>query len=133
LLLAGSAVGVKRDQVHVCRPLGVVSKKNGKLRLILDLRILNKHLTKRTFKFEDLRVVAEILQPGDWFFTFDLPNCYHHVDIFQEHWKYFAFSFTFDGKPRYFLFCSLPFGLSTSPYVFQIIETSCCTLAVARH
>ena len=29
-----------------------------------------------------------------------------------------AFSFTFDGKPRYFLFCSLPFGLSTSPYVF---------------
>ena len=29
-----------------------------------------------------------------------------------------AFSFTFDGKPRYFLFCSLPFGLSTSLYVF---------------
>ena len=118
LLLAGSAVEVKRDQVHVCSPLGVVPKKNGKLRLILDLRFLNKHLAKRKFKFEDLRVVAEILQPDDWFFTFDLRNGYHHVDIFQEHWKYLAFSFTFDGKPRYFLFCSLPFGLSTSPYVF---------------
>lgn len=118
LLLAGSAVEVKRDQVHVCSPLGVVPKKNGKRRLILDLRFLNKHLAKRKFKFEDLRVVAEILQPGDWFFTFDLRNGYHHVDIFQEHWKYLAFSFTFDGKPRYFLFCSLPFGLSTSPYVF---------------
>ena len=34
LLLAGSAVEVKRDQVHVCSPLGVVPKKNGKLRLI---------------------------------------------------------------------------------------------------
>ena len=67
LLLAGSAVEVKRDQVHVCSPLGVVPKKNGKLRLILDLRFLNKHLAKRKFKFEDLRVVAEFLQPGDWF------------------------------------------------------------------
>ena len=47
--------------------------------------------------------MAEILQPGDWFFTFDLRNGYHHVDIFQEHWKYLAFSFTFDGKPRYFV------------------------------
>ena len=88
LLLAGSAVEVKRDQVHVCSPLGVVPKKNGKLRLILDPRFLNKHLAKRKFKFEDLRVVAELLQPDDWFLTFDLRNGYHHVDIFQEHWKY---------------------------------------------
>ena len=43
-LLAGSAVEVKQDQVHVCSPLGVVPRKNGKLRLILDLRFLNKHL-----------------------------------------------------------------------------------------
>ena len=109
---------VKRYQVHVCSPLGVVPKKNGKLRLILDLRFLNKHLATRKFKFEDLRVVAEILQPHDCFFTFDFRNDYHHVDISPEHWKYLAFSFTFDGKAGYFLFCSLPFGLSTSPYVF---------------
>ena len=118
LLLAGSAMEVKRDQVHVCIPLGVFPKKNDKLRLILDLRFLNKHLAKRKFKFEDIRVLAEILQPDDCFFTFDLCNGYHHVDIFQEHWKYLAFSFTVDGKPRLFLFCSLSFGLSTSPYVF---------------
>ena len=54
LLLAGSAVEVKCDQAHVCSPLGVVSIKNGKLRLILDLRFLNEHLAKRKFKFQDL-------------------------------------------------------------------------------
>lgn len=118
LLLAGSAIEVKRHEVHIFSPLGVVPKKNGKLRLILDLRYLNKHLVKHTFKFEDLRVVADLLRPGDWFFTFDLRNGYHHVDIFKEHWKFLAFSFPFDGKQRYFLFCSLPFGLSTSPYIF---------------
>ena len=54
LLLAGSAVEFKRDQDHVCSPLGVVPKKNAKLRLILDLRFLNKHLAKHKCKFEDL-------------------------------------------------------------------------------
>ena len=134
LLLAGSAVEVKRDQVHVCSPLGVVPKKNGKRRLILDLRFLNKHLAKSNFKFEDLRVVAEILQPDDWFYTFDLRNGYHHVGIVQEHWKYLAFSFTFDGKPRYFfvLFASFWFKYVSLRF-HQIAKTSCCTLAVARH
>ena len=40
LLDNGSAVEVDRDQVYICSPLGVVPKKNGKLRLILDLRYL---------------------------------------------------------------------------------------------
>ena len=101
-----------RHEVHVCSPFGVVRKKNNKLRFILDLRFLNKHLAKHKFKFEDLRVVADFLQPGDCFFTFDLWNGYHHVDIFQEQGKYLAFSFLLDKKTRYFPFCSLPFGLS---------------------
>ena len=66
-VLVGSTMEVKHDQVHVCSPLGVVPKKNGKLRLILDFRFLNKHLAKGTFKFEDLQGVAEILQPDDSF------------------------------------------------------------------
>ena len=70
LLLAGSAVEVKPDQIHVCSPIGVVPKKNGKLPLILDLRFLNKHLVKHRFKFKDLCVAPDILQPDDWFFTF---------------------------------------------------------------
>ena len=52
-LLAGSAVEVKPDQIHVCNPLGVVPKKYGKLPLILDLCFLNKHLVKHRFKFKD--------------------------------------------------------------------------------
>ena len=40
---------VKRDQVHVCSPLGVVPKKNAKL------RFLNNHLAKRKQVFASLR------------------------------------------------------------------------------
>ena len=45
------------------------------------------------FKYEDLRVVADLIEPGDWFFTFDLRNGYYHVNIYEEHWNYLAFSF----------------------------------------
>ena len=118
LLDNGSAVEVDRDQVYICSPLGVVPKKNGKLRLILDLRYLNGHLAKFKFKYEDLHVVAEFLHPKDWFFTFDLKDGYHHVDIYKEHWKFLGFSLQVCGTPRFFTFCSLPFGLSVAPYVF---------------
>ena len=70
LLLTGSAVEVKPDQTHVCNPLGVVPKKYGKLPLILDLRFFNKHLVKHRFKFKDLCVAPDILQPDDCFFYF---------------------------------------------------------------
>ena len=62
--------------------------------------------------------MADLIEPGVWFFTFDLRNGYYHVDIFEEHWKYLAFSFKFKAKTCYFMFCSLPFGLSSAPYVF---------------
>ena len=68
MLLASSAVEVKPDQIHVCNSLGVVPKKYGKLPLIPDLRFLNKHLVKHRFKFRDLCIARDILQPDDWFF-----------------------------------------------------------------
>ena len=134
LLLAGSAVVVKRDQVHVCSPLGVVPKKNGKLRLILDLRFLNKHLAKRKFKFEDLRVVAEILQPDDCFFTFDLRNGYHHVDIFSRALEVFGFFVYLRWEAALFFVLFAFFWFKYVSLRFhQIAETSCCIVAVARH
>ena len=65
----------------------MVPKKSGKFRLILDLRYVNNHLSEFKFKYEDLHVVADLIELGDWFFTFDLRNGYHHVDIYEEHWK----------------------------------------------
>ena len=93
LLKAGSVCEVQQQDIVICSPLGIVPKKNGKLRLILDLRYLNKHLFVRKFKYEDLLVVSQIAAKGDWFITFDLCNGYHHIDIGWEHWKYLGFSF----------------------------------------
>ena len=71
-----------------------------KLRLVLDLRHVNKYLIKPKFKYEDLRTLSQVVEQGFWFFTWDLKSGYHHVDIAIEHQKYLRFSWTFENGTR---------------------------------
>ena len=103
----------------IINPLSVSVEKSGKKRLILDLRHVNLFLFKSRFRCEDLCVAKEILNPGDFLFSFDLKSGYHHVDIFPDHRKYLSFAWTFpSGCTSFFQFSVLPFGLSSAPYLF---------------
>ena len=102
---------------YCCNPLTVAEGK--KLRLVLDLRHVNQYLMLTKFKYEDLKTIAEMLDEGDFFTTFDLTSGYHHVDIFPEHCKFLGFEWTFaNGVTKYFEFLVLAFGLATACYVF---------------
>ena len=105
----------------ITNPLSVSKQKSGKKRLILDLRYINVncHFYKSKFKCKDLSVAKEVLRPGDFMFSFDMKSGCHQIDIFPEHRKFLAFSWSFeDGSVRYFIFSVLPFGLSSAPYIF---------------
>ena len=56
----------------VINPLSVSIQKSGKKRLIYDLRHVNQFFYKCRFRCEDLSIAKEILNPGDFMFTFDL-------------------------------------------------------------
>lgn len=99
-----------------CNPLTVADK--GKLRLVLDLRHVNKHLTRQTFRYEDLHIVAELFEQNDYFVHFDLTSGYHHIDIHPDYHTYLGFHWDFDGILRYFQFTVLCFGICTACYVF---------------
>ena len=71
----------------------------------------------QTFKYEDLRVVMTLFEPGEWMFSFDLKSGYHHIDVAQKHRKYLGFSW----EGIVYRFAVLPFGLSSAPYVFTIL------------
>ena len=101
---------------HCVNPLTVAEGK--KLRLVIDLREVNKYSVKPKFHYEDLRSLSEVFEQGFWFFTWDLKSGYHHVDIFQPHQQYLGFAWNFDGVTRYFTFTVLPFGLSTTCFCF---------------
>ena len=108
---------VTRGEVHTINPLSVAD--NGKkLRLILDLRYINKHLWVQKFKYEDFRTFQNLFSKGDFFFETDLKSGYHYLDILEGHQKYLGFSWCINGMQRYFVFTVLVFGLATASFIF---------------
>ena len=108
----------------VLNPLSVSIQKSGKKRLILDLRHVNqyRYLFKSKFRCEDMSIVREVLDTGDFMFSFDLKSGYHHVEIFPGH-RHLSFSWTFSSSHTRLLhfFSVLPFGISSAPYLFTKI------------
>ena len=93
---------------------------SGKLRLILDLSLLNTMVVKKSFKYEDLRTVLQIFDKGIYAFTFDLKSAYNRIDVCYDHMKYLSFKWSFgSGKFRDFAFQFLPFRLSSAPSIFS--------------
>ena len=113
-LLANNCIKQAIDIPHVCNPLSVVCNREGKLRLVLDLRFVNRYLWKCKFKYEDLRTVMTMFEREDYVITFDLKSGYHHVGMSQHQWKYLGFRW----RSQYYVFTVLPFGLSSACYIF---------------
>ena len=59
----------------------LIPKKNGKLRLIIDLSVLNHFVYTETFKMETQRKVRNGVKLNDLAFSLDLTDAYLHIPI----------------------------------------------------
>ena len=111
----------------------LVPKKNGKLRLIIDLSVLNHFVYTQTFKMETQRKVKDAVQLNDRAFSLDLTDAYLHIPIHHRSRKYLRFTL----RGPVYQFKALPFGLSTSPFVFtrlmKVIATFLRRRAITLH
>lgn len=114
LLRSGAVSTVTPCSSQYLSKIFLVPKSDGRHRLILNLKSLNKFLWAPHFKLEDHRTVTKILTRGCWMATLDLKDAYFLVPIFPSHRKYLRFQFM--GK--LYGFNCLPFGLNCAPYVF---------------
>ena len=103
---------------HMCSPLSVVCNSEGKKRLVVNLRYINQFLKIDSFKYEDLRTLLSILNPTDFLFKFDLKSGYHHVEIFEPHWKYLGFAGVRAREKLIIYLLSYRSALQTACYVF---------------
>ena len=117
-LIAANCVSIVHSPPWVVNPLTVSVRAEEKKRLVLDLRQVNPHLFKYKFKCEDISTAQQLLGEGYYLYTFDIKSAYHHVEIFDSHRTYLGFQWSYQGKPTYFVFDVLPFGMSTAPYIF---------------
>jgi hypothetical protein len=64
--------------------LFLVPKKNGKMRPVIDLSVLNQHLIVPHFKMETNRSIRGSIHLGMWTTSLDLTDAYFHIPIFPQ-------------------------------------------------
>jgi len=101
----------------------IVPKRDGGLRPIIDLRVLNRSLRRYRFKLLTIPMIVNQIRSEDWFVTIDLKDAYFHIPILPQHRKFLKFAF---GGQAY-QYRVLPFGLGLSPRTF----TKCMDAALA--
>ena len=69
-------------------PLGCVSKRNNKFRLITDSRSLNSYIDAPKLVYEGIDTVKNIIQYKDHLVTLDLKNGFFHIPISEAIKKY---------------------------------------------
>ena len=114
-LLDKKAIAPTIDAPHLClSPVFTVPKRSGGMRVILNLKQINKFIPDYHFRMETLSMILPQLKAGDWAVSIDLQDAYLHVPIHPESQYLLGFSF----RDEYFQFKVLPFGLKPSPRVF---------------
>ncbi|GFU23148.1 retrovirus-related Pol polyprotein from transposon 17.6 [Trichonephila clavipes] len=106
---------VRPSSSEYASPIALVKKKEGTTRLCVDYRKLNRKLVKDRFLFPLIEDVLDKLQGAKVYTTLDLKNGFFHVDV-NEDCKHLTSFVVPDGQLE---FNKVPFGLSTSPSVFQ--------------
>ncbi|GBN99673.1 Retrovirus-related Pol polyprotein from transposon 17.6, partial [Araneus ventricosus] len=106
---------VRQSSSEYASPIVLVKKKDGTARLCVDYRKLNRKLVKDRFPLPLIEDVLDKLQDAKEYSTLDLKNGFFHVEV-NEDCKHFTSFVVPDGQ---FEFNKVPFGLSTSPSVFQ--------------
>jgi hypothetical protein len=106
----------------------VVPKKDGKLRPVIDLKILNKFLRKKPFKMETPQSIRRSLQKGMWTVSLDLKDAYFQVPIHPRSRKFLRICL--EGKV--YQFRALPFGVKTAPWIFTKIFKQLSIMLVRR-
>lgn len=106
---------IKESSSQYCSRIVPVRKKDGTLRLCVDLRPLNARVLKQKYPFPLIEDCLARLAGKSVFTLLDLKDGFHQIRIHPDSTKYFSFA-TPDGQ---FEYTSLPFGFSEAPAEFQ--------------
>merc|ERR1711873_189653 len=102
------------EDVWCVNLLTVAMNAKGKRRLCLDLsRYMNRIVKAPKFKLESTLAALQVIEKDDYMFLFDLKSAYHQIRMNKNFTKYLSYEIEEgDGRKRYFMYLSLPFGLN---------------------
>ena len=121
--------GIIRDSISPFNsPVIVVKKKDGTIRPVIDYRRLNKNTIIDSFALPNINEILNSLGGAKVFTTLDIKSAFHHIELEEHCKKYTAFSV----NNHKFEFESSPFGLSTSPSVYQALMSRTLNNSLGR-
>ncbi|CAJ0924353.1 unnamed protein product [Ranitomeya imitator] len=103
-------------------------QKDGTVRPILDLKLLNKFVRLRRFRMESLRSVIASMEKGEFLASIDIQDTYLQIPIFPSHQRFLRFAV----QEQHFQFIALPFGLTTTPRVFTKVMAAAVAILHTR-
>jgi len=89
-------------------------KKNGGVRIILNLKPLNDAVEYKHFKMENLQLALSLMEDHCFMASIDLKDAYYSVSINESYRKYLRFVW----NDQLYQFSCLPNGLSSAPRLF---------------
>ncbi len=75
---------IERAESEWCTPLLVVKKKDGKVRIVQDLRKINEMTKKSNFPIADINELLETAARGRWYSVTDIGAAYHTIELDEE-------------------------------------------------
>jgi hypothetical protein len=114
LLQKQAITQVENSPDEFLSPVFLVPKADGSWRPVINLRDLNSHITHHHFKMEGIKTVKGLMKKGDWLAKLDLKDAYLSVPMSPVHTHLLRFQW----QNQTYQFNTLPFGLSSAPYVF---------------
>jgi hypothetical protein len=89
-------------------------KKDGSVRLILNLKSFNANVSYQHFKMENRYMAGQMLERGAYMASIDLLKAYYLVPISPDNKRYLKFLW----ESRLYCFNVLPYGLACAPRLF---------------
>lgn len=100
---------------HIVLPSGV---EESKPRHFVDARWTNLMMKRFPFKMDAVGKVAQCAWPGAFQMTVDHKSGFHHVPLAKDSWQYFGM----EWGGRYYVFTTLCFGWSVSPFIYHSLS-----------
>ncbi|KAG0435924.1 Retrovirus-related Pol polyprotein from transposon opus, partial [Dictyocoela muelleri] len=110
---------IKKANPSYCAPAFVTRKKNGKLRLLIDYRELNKATVKRKHPIPSISTYLLDLNGSCYFSNIDLNKGYYQIPMKESDIEKTGFTL----MNRSYVFLRMPFGLTNAPRTFQYAMT----------
>ena len=95
-------------------PIFIRPQKDGKYRLICNLKHLNKFIQYRHFKMDSLVSVLRMITPNCYMASIDLKDAYYCIPVAEVYQKYLKFYW----NSKLYMYRACPMGLCMSPRLF---------------